>query len=105
MTGTALAPKAVATAQLDPKPAGLAIHLQIKGLPPAPEGRYYAAWLRGPRGTVPVGSFHWHQKVNPVDLWSGVLTDGYPELFVTLQREGEAPDPNGDIVLTGRVGG
>ncbi|MFN0280541.1 MAG: anti-sigma factor domain-containing protein [Kineosporiaceae bacterium] len=103
LSGTAFAPAATAAVRLEPKPAGLAIHLQVSGLPAAPENAYYAAWLRGPRGTVPIGSFHWREKVNPIDLWSGVLVEAYPELFVTLQREGEPAEPSADVVLTGRV--
>ncbi|HEX2804784.1 MAG TPA: anti-sigma factor [Kineosporiaceae bacterium] len=105
MAGTSLAPRASATAELEPRSAGVAIRLEIKGLAPAPPGAYYAAWLRGPAGVVPVGTFHWHKGGIPIDLWSGVGSDAYPQLFVTLQREGRPPDPSAQVVLTGRVGG
>jgi hypothetical protein len=105
MHGTAASPRATATARLEPRSAGLAITLEIKGLPPAPAGSYYAAWLRGPDGVVPVGTFHWRKGGIPIDLWSGVLTDHYPVLFVTLQREGQPPTPSTQIVLTGTATG
>jgi Anti-sigma-K factor rskA len=103
MAGTALAPRASAVAELTPKSAGVAIRLKITGLKPAPPGTFYAAWLRGPAGVVPVGTFHWHKGGIPIDLWSGVGTDRYPELFVTLQREGAAPSPSDQLVLDGHA--
>ncbi|HEY6794687.1 MAG TPA: hypothetical protein VI248_08390 [Kineosporiaceae bacterium] len=105
MSGTALAPGASARAELEPKKAGLAITLQITGLAPAPAGEYYAAWLSGPRGIVPVGTFHWRQGGVPINLWSGVGTDLYRQLFVTLQHEGRPPTPTSEVVLTGTAPG
>lgn len=105
MAGTALAPKASAVAELEPRSAGVAIRLEIKGLTAAPPGSYYAAWLKGPTGVVPVGTFHWHKGGIPIDLWSGVGSDAYPELFVTLQREGQPPDPSTQVVLRGHAAG
>ena len=102
IAGTALAPQASAVVELTPKSAGVAIRLKITGLKPAPPGAFYAAWLRGPAGVVPVGTFHWHKGGIPIDLWSGVGSDRYPELFVTLQREGSPPSPSDQVVLTGR---
>jgi hypothetical protein len=104
LAGTRLAPSAAATAELEPRPAGLAITLHITGLKPAPPGTYYAAWLRGPAGTVPVGTFHWHKGGIPINLWSGVSDSNYPDLFVTLQHEGQPPDPSADVVLSGHAG-
>jgi hypothetical protein len=105
MSGTALAPQATASALIEPKSAGVAITLQIKGLAPAPPGAYYAAWLKGTTGIVPVGTFHWHKGGIPINLWSGVTADRYPELFVTLQREGQPPAPSAQVVLSGKVSG
>ena len=105
LAGPALAPRANAVAELEPRSAGVAITLHVKGLAPAPPGAYYAAWLRGPAGIVPVGTFHWHKGGIPIDLWSGVGGDRYPELFITLQREGQPPTPSSDVVLSGHGGG
>ena len=104
IAGTALAPRASAVAELETRSAGLAIRLEIKGLPPAPAGAYYAAWLGGTQGSVPVGTFHWRKGGIPIDLWSGVAQDRYPNFFVTLQREGQAPSPSSAVVLNGQVG-
>lgn len=104
VAGTALAPQASARVTLEEKSAGVAIRMRITGLKPAPPGAYYAAWLQGPAGVVPVGTFHWRKGGIPIDLWSGVTADRYPELFVTLQREGAPPGPSDQVVLRGRTG-
>jgi Anti-sigma-K factor rskA len=101
--GTSNGRAATAVVALTPKPGGVAIRLLIKGLPPAPTGSYYAAWVRGPEGTVGVGTFHWHVGGHPIDLWSGVDFKRYPELFVTLQKEGAPPLPSQDTVLDGTL--
>lgn len=104
LAGSSLAPRASAQAELRPKSAGVAITLHVTGLAPAPPGSYYAAWLRGPEGVVPVGSFHWRKGGIPIELWSGVTSDRYPELFVTLQTEGAGPGPSDRVVMQGRAG-
>ena len=103
---TELAPDAEVTAYLDEQRAGFAITLEITGLPPAPEGSYYAAWLRGPSGTVPIGTFHWRSGGIPIELWSGVDPADYPELVVSLQDEGAAAVLDDErAFLVGRVAG
>jgi Anti-sigma-K factor rskA len=101
LSGTALAPGASAVADLQPRSAGVAVTLHLTGLKPAPAGTYYAAWLAGRAGVVPVGTFHWRKGGIPIDLWSGVGSDAYPELFVTLQHEGSPPTPSTQVVLSG----
>ncbi len=103
LAATSRNPQAVVTAQVDPQSAGVAITLTIVGLPAAPEGTYYAAWLEGEAGTVPVGTFHWREGGVPIELWSGVATDRYPRLYVTLQDESLPADPSGVVVLDGIV--
>jgi hypothetical protein len=105
MTGVSPSGTASATAELEERSAGVAITLKIKGLKAAPAGAYYSAWMRGPDGTVPVGTFHWRKGGIPIELWSGVTPDRYPELFVTLQREGAPATPSSQIVLDGRISG
>jgi hypothetical protein len=96
-------PDAVVTADIEALPAGVAITLHIRGLPGAPEGAYYAAWLEGDVGVVPVGTFHWRDGGVPIELWSGVDPASYPRLFVTLEQEGAGPAPTGVVVLEGTV--
>lgn len=104
MIGTELAPAATAEVSAVDMPGGLAITMWVSELPPAPDGLYYAAWLVGDSGTVPVGSFHLRtESMYPVDLWSGVPLDRYPRLIVTLQQERRPAAPSDRIVLEGEL--
>lgn len=102
-TGSQLAPSADARVVIRDMPAGFAIAIDARGLPAAAPGSYYAAWLRGPSGTVPLGSFHAHRTGRPVTLWSGVDPAAYPTLVVTLQAEGEPLTPSELVVLTAQL--
>jgi Anti-sigma-K factor rskA len=103
LAGTLRSPQATAEATIESRSAGDAITLDITGLPPAPAGTYYAAWVSGPRGTVPVGSFHWRKGGIPIELWSGVDTRRYPRFSVTLQREGAPPTMSRAVFLRGSL--
>lgn len=103
--GTELAPDANALVDVEPLPAGVAITLNITGLPPAGEGEYYAGWLNGPDGSVGIGSFHWREGGIPIELWSGVDTERYSKLGITLQQEGEPTVSSGELVLTADLAG
>lgn len=103
VAGTELTPNAAATVEVEPLPAGVAITLHITGLPPAGDGEYYAGWLSGDEGAVSIGSFHWRMGGIPIELWSGVDVERYPNLGITLQQEGEPTVSSGVLVLTGRL--
>jgi len=103
VAGTALAPGATAEVAITPQAAGFVVALTIEGLPAAAPGSYFAAWLSGPRGDVPIGSFHQRVAGEQIRLWSGVDPDEYPRLVVTLQSEGDPPTPSGPVVLTGAL--
>ncbi|MDY7084206.1 MAG: anti-sigma factor [Actinomycetota bacterium] len=98
--GTTLAPQSTASGSIVAEPGGFSITLQPEKLPAAAPGSYYAAWLTGPAGKVPIGSFHWRLTGAPIELWSGVDPAAYPRLTVTLQAEGEPPSPSTLVVLT-----
>lgn len=103
-TGTELAPTASATAVVRDTPTGVAISLDIEGLPPAPAGSYYQAWVKGPGGLVAIGTFHMRgPDGDPVELWAGVDLDAYPEITVTLEPEDGDPASSGQLVLSGRA--
>lgn len=104
IAGTDLAPEASATATVSEQPAGVAIELDVRGLPPAPPDRYYQGWVKGPDGLVAVGTFHMRGGDDRIDLWSGVDLERYPTLTVTLQEEGAGPESSGRVVLTGEIG-
>jgi Anti-sigma-K factor rskA, C-terminal len=102
LTGTRLAPAASAVAKLHATPSGLAIELDVSGLPPSPPGFYYQAWMKGPRGLVTIGTFHMHGGPGTVELWSAVTLAGYPAITVTREREDGNPASSGQVVLTSR---
>ncbi len=104
MVGTDLAPDASAYAVIADTPLGTVIHLDLSGLPPAPAGAYYEAWLRtGPEVGVSAGTFHLRGGDGEVELWSGVSTDDYPIVTVTLQEEGGGTASSAQVVLRGTV--
>jgi hypothetical protein len=101
LAGTRLAPRASAVAKLHATPSGLAIELDVSGLPPSPPGSYYQAWMKGPRGLVAIGTFHLRGP-GTVELWSAVSLAGYPTITVTREPEDGNPASSGQVVLTSR---
>ena len=102
LAGTPLAPAASATAKLHATPSGLAIELDVSGLPPSPPGYYYQAWMKGPRGPVTIGTFHLRGGPGTVELWSAVSLADYPAITVTREPEDGNPASSGQVVLTNR---
>jgi Anti-sigma-K factor rskA, C-terminal len=107
LAGTELAPAAHGTATIDETASGLAIEMRISGLPPAPPGHYYEAWMIGAAGSVPIGTFHAratpHGHGGTIVLWSGVDPADYPVIRVTIQREGAGSQSSGRVALSGRL--
>ena len=103
VAGTDLAPEASAVATVEETGSGVAIELDVMGLPPAEPGTYYQAWVKGPDGLVTVGTFHMRGGDDHVDLWSGVPLDRYPTFTVPLQDEGAGQQSSGRVVLSGDV--
>ncbi len=105
MEGTPAASNASATADVAATPLGTRIDLAVAGLPPAPEGSYYEAWLRqSPEVGVSAGTFHLRGGDGAIELWAGVGLDEYPLVTVTLQREGGGAASSGVVVLRGSAG-
>jgi hypothetical protein len=105
LAGTELAPAATGTATVRDTPSGVAITLRVNGLEPPPPGCYYQAWVAGPDGSVPIGTFHVRDgDGEPIDLWSGVAMTEYPNLTVTVECTGGDPASSGRRVLAGRLG-
>jgi hypothetical protein len=103
LTGTALAPGGSADVAVRDTPSGVEITLDTTGLPPAPAGTYYEAWVVGPHGSVAIGTFHLRRGSKDVVLWSGVELADYPKITITAQREGEGPASSGRVLLAGEV--
>jgi len=102
LAGTRLAPAGSATAKLHATPSGLAIELDVSGLPPSPPGYYCQAWMKGPRGLVTIGTFHLRGGPGTVELWSAVSLADYPAITVTREPEDGNPASSGQVVLTSR---
>jgi hypothetical protein len=102
LAGTRLAPAASATAKLHATPSGLAIELDVSGLPPSAPGYFYQAWMKGPRGLVTIGTFHMRGGPGTVELWSAVSLADYPAITVTQEPEDGNPASSGQVVLTSR---
>lgn len=105
LEATSLAPGSHAEVTLEKTPSGVKINLDVTGLEPAPSGRFYAAWVKGERGLVPIGTFHLRQGADTVVLWSGVDLRDYPIISVTAQEEGAGPGSSGKVLMQGTVPG
>jgi hypothetical protein len=103
LSGTPLAPGATGSVVVDETGSGVSISLTIDHLRPARPGTYYQAWVKGPSGTVPIGTFHAREADGPIELWSGVDRSKYPTMTVTLQTEGAGPASSGRVVLRGNL--
>jgi hypothetical protein len=100
LAGAPLAPKAHGTADLSSTATGFKIELHVEGLPRAPKGFFYQAWVKGTRGLVTIGTFH---TGGTVTLWSGVDPARYPTMTVTLEPEDGNPASSGQKVLVGPI--
>ena len=104
VAGTDLAPAATGTAALIETPNGWAIRFEVTGLPPAPSGQFYQAWVHNGVDSVSAGSFHMRgEEPTPVSLWSGVDLHEYRTLNITLQTVGDGPASSGLAVMTGQA--
>lgn len=97
LSPTDLAGGATGTVELAELSNGLRIILAVDSLPPAPEGQFYEAWMRTPDSGVSAGTFHMRGETGEIELWAGVLSDGYPIFSITLENE------DGDTSSSGRV--
>ncbi|MFT6291042.1 MAG: hypothetical protein ACJAR2_001642 [Ilumatobacter sp.] len=104
LASTELEPDATGQAAVTSTPNGTRILLSTSGLPPAPEGSYYEAWLRtGPEFGVSAGTFHLRSGGDAeIELWAGVEIADYPLFTITLQPEGLATS-SGQVVLKARL--
>ncbi len=100
IAGTELAQLATGIVTIENTPSGVSIELDVEGLPPAPEGFYYQAWMKGESGAVTVGTFHARADGSDIVLWSGVSIANYPTLTVTIQEEGAGAESSGQLVMT-----
>ncbi|MDW3219153.1 MAG: anti-sigma factor [Acidimicrobiales bacterium] len=103
LDATDLAPSAEGLVEIDTTPLGTRLILDVSGLPPAPAGQYYEAWLRtGPDVGVSAGTFHLRGGDGRIELWAGVTIEDYPLFTITIQDEAD-PTSSGRVVLKGLV--
>jgi len=101
LEGTELAPDAEGVVEIVDTPNGTVLLLDVSGLPPAPEGSYYEAWVRQDAAVgVSAGTFHLRGGGGDIELWAGVTTADYPLFTVTIQDEAD-PVSSGRVVLKG----
>lgn len=101
---TDLAPDASGVVEIVETPNGTVLLLDVSGLPPAPEGSYYEAWVRQDAAVgVSAGTFHLRGGGGEIELWAGVTTDEYPLFTITIQDEAD-PLSSGRVVLKGLLG-
>jgi Anti-sigma-K factor rskA, C-terminal len=100
LAGAGKYPRAEAGVSAAEQPAGWHLTMSVRGLPPAPAGSYYEAWLADGGSLVPLGTFHLRAAGN-VELWSGVDLPAGAAVTVTIQRLGNLQPQ--DVVLTGVV--
>lgn len=103
LSGTDLAPDATAVAELSDRPSGLRIRLDVEGLPPAPAGSFYEAWVRNDDGGISAGTFHLRGGDGSIELWAGVSADDFPTMTVTLEDVAGGPESSGQVVLVGSL--
>jgi hypothetical protein len=103
LSGTDEAPAATATARLRDEPAGVAVVLDVDGLPPAPDGTFYEAWLVGDLGKVSAGTFHQRGDQDDIQLWLGVDPGDYEAITVTRQPTAGGTPAEGVVVLRGEL--
>ncbi|HKE75917.1 MAG TPA: anti-sigma factor [Acidimicrobiales bacterium] len=103
LAGTEALPGAHATARLRHEGAGVSVELDAGGLPPAPEGTFYEAWLVGKDTKVSAGTFHRRGDQDTVKLWLGVDPADYDALTVTRQPVAGGTTAPGVVVLRGKL--
>ncbi len=99
LAATELEPGAQGSARFASTRSGLKIELNATGLPRRDGKRFYQAWLKGPTGLVPVGTFHSGEKVV---LWAGVTLEEFPTLTITQEEVGDQ-NSSGKKVMTGTI--
>lgn len=104
LSGTDLAPGAEGVVEIVTTPNGTVLLLDVSGLPPAPVGSYYEAWVRQDAQIgVSAGTFHLRGGGGDIELWAGVAAEDYPLFTVTIQDEAD-PVSSGRVVLKGLLG-
>jgi hypothetical protein len=101
LEGTAAAPDASASVVVSATPAGLKILLDTDGLPGAPDGYMYEAWVGDGTIAVSAGTFHLRGGDGPIELWAGVADPSFDRLWITLEPVDDDATSSRDARLRG----
>ena len=101
LEGTDAAPGASATVIVAATPAGLKILLDADGLPGAPDGYMYEAWVGDGTLSISAGTFHLRGGSTSIELWAGVTEPSFRRLWVTLEPIDDDPSSSLDARLRG----
>lgn len=85
LAGTDAQPEASARAAVSATPAGMKILLTPDGLPGAPVGFMYEAWVSDGTIRISAGTFHLRGGSGTIELWAGVADSSFRRLSVTLE--------------------
>ena len=104
LAGTDAAPGATGTVDLVTEPSGFKVTINVSGLPPAPDGTFYEAWvLNDELGKVSAGTFHIREPQDDITLWLGVDPADYDAISVTRQPVDGGTLAEGVPVLKGAL--
>ena len=103
LAGTDAQPDASADAAVSTTPAGLKILLTTYGLPGAPEGYMYEAWVSDGTVRISAGTFHLRGGGGTIELWAGTDDPSFARLSVTLEPVDGDARSSGDARLVGVI--
>ena len=87
--------------EIEKKPGGWEIKLDLPGLPRLDNGRYYQAWLKNADDVlVPIGSFN---EGEDVVLWAGVSPREFNTFTITREAADGDQSSSGDRVLAAPI--
>ena len=101
LEGTEAQPGASAKVTVWATPAGLKILLDVDGLPGAPEGYMYEAWIGDGRIGVSAGTFHLRGGDGAIVLWAGVTGATFDRIWITLEPIDDDAASSSDARLRG----
>lgn len=101
LAGTDAQPEASAEVVVSATPGGLKILLETDGLPGAPEGYMYEAWVGDGTIAVSCGTFHLRGGDTRIELWAGVTDSRFRRLWITLEPIDDDAGASSDARLTG----
>lgn len=94
-----------ATALIQDGPTGQIVELEVRGLPPAPEGKTYECWFVGPNDTperqdrVSAGTFEVEGEKTVVRMQASADPRRFPKMGITLEPEDGNPLRTGPKVM------